>query len=267
MRFREGVLASLHVVTRAVRVLSTRGVVLCWVVGACLCGCETPRASQQPTSPRVSPPTAKAPSARSVWPTPVPAPAEPKPAARPARRVPAAVAEAWRRRRATWARRYPPDAAVWVDKFERKEPDWRAAPWGNPAALATVERDGEKTLHVVAKPGASDKVALVKTIGMDLTSRGRVTVEVHNVGKSPVGVALALTTDEWYETPLQKVAGGERKTLTFDLRATDFKAKSSNWTHTVAVRRLERPTSIALLLYTTKGGEFYVDNLRLLKAE
>jgi len=273
MRFQKGLRVSLMGKT-AGDALVTWGVALCWVLGAGLCGCETPRAGQKAAPPRVSPPTAKAPSARSVWPTPVPAPArpatkaEPKPAARPARKAPAAAAaEAWRRRRATWARRYPPAAAAWVDRFERKQPDWRAASWGNPATLETVERDGEKMLHIVARPGASDKVALIKTIGMDLTSRRRVTVEVHNVGKTPVGVALAVTTDEWYETPPQKVAGGERKTLTFDLRATDFKAKSGNWTHTVGVKRLERPKSIALLFYTTKGGEFYVDNLRLLKAQ
>ena len=254
--------------TRTLRHLAAGGMAVC-VAGllACPSGCKTtPAAKPRPTAMTKAPAPAKPASESAEKPVKAP-PAKP---AKPAEGPPWVLRrqqEAARQQREILARQFPAEAGAWVDKFEREKPDWRVEAWGNPAALATVERNGEKMLHVVAEAGTKDKVAILKALQMDLSSRGRITLDVENATKAPVALALALTTDEWYEAPIRNVAPGPNKAVTFDLRAKDFKAKSSDWKHSAAIKEFASPKWICILLYTKEGGEFYVDNLKLLKAD
>jgi len=63
-----------------------------------------------------------------------------------------------------------------------------------------------------------------------------------------------------------ELAPGPNKAVAFDLRAGNFKAASTEWKHAAAVKQLDKPKFVSLLLYTKQAGVFTLGNVRLPKA-
>ena len=227
-----------------------------------------PEAKPAPVKPETKPAPAK-PETK-----PVPAKPEAKPDEKPAtapvdKLSPAELArrraEADKLRREELAKQFPAAAATWTDPFDREKPDWRVEAWGNPAAAETVKRNDDACLKLTVKAGDKEKAALLKSLPMDISSRGAITIDVHNGAEAPVGLAIAITTDEWYESPLTSLKPGDNKAVRFDLKAKTFKAKSTDWKFGAAIKTPEQPKWICILLYTNKAGVFHIDNLQFVK--
>jgi len=231
----------------------------------------------KPAAPAPQPAAAEAPAPAKAEPDKAPAAEAPKPAepatAQAEARKPsdeearAAAEERARLERERLAKEFPADAAEWtLDNVQADRPTWRPEKWGNPAKVEIVEQDGKPRLRVTLEPGDKDKAALIRGLAMDCASRGALVLDIENGTEEKVGLALAIVTDEWYETPVVELAPGPNKAVAFDLRAGNFKAASTEWKHAAAVKQLDKPKFVSLLLYTKQAGVFTLGNVRLPKA-
>jgi len=159
------------------------------------------------------------------------------------------------------AKMYPPDGPRWVlDNFEEGKLIWKAQTWGNPATTSVVSHKGSKRLQVDVERGLEDKAAIGRPMKMDLTSRDQIAMDVVNVSKGVIKVALAVNSDTWYESRMKLMPVGESR-LMFSLRAGDFKSTATKWAHTTKVKNLDAVKQVYVLFYTKRNGVYYVDNV------
>jgi len=185
--------------------------------------------------------------------------------AREAARKAAEVAR--KRREEELAKRFPPDGALWVlDDFEEKN-DWAPANWSNanPVTLKAVKREQSRVLHVAATGGVNDKVAFSRTLGLDWSSRSKLTFDVDSSVTRSAKVGIALVTDTYYESRPKTVRSGMNKAITFDLTAGDFKSQATRWRHSTEVKKRNYVVRIFIVIYYGGKGDFYIDNIYLKK--
>ena len=158
-------------------------------------------------------------------------------------------------------KKYPPDAPAWiVDNFEEGKPLWTAQTWGNPCTLVVVTQKGSKRLQLSIERGMQDKAAIGRSIDLDFTSRDRIAMDVVNMSKGVLRIALAIHSDRWYETRMKSVRTGEGR-VEFALKSGDFKSEATQWQHTTKVQNLDAVRRVFLLIYTKRDATLYVDNV------
>jgi hypothetical protein len=164
-------------------------------------------------------------------------------------------------RKADRDRKFPADAPRWLlDDFEDGDNPWKAQTWGNPCTTSVLSHKGSKRLQVAIERGLQDKAAIGRPMDMDLSSRDRLTLDVDNQSKDVIQVAVAVQSDQWYESRVELVRVGESR-VQFNLRAGDFKSEATGWRHTTAAKNLDAVKSVYLLFYTKRDGLFYLDNV------
>ena len=150
------------------------------------------------------------------------------------------------------AKDYSPDALRWVISDFEDGHSWRAVPrpaWKvNPCRLSTIEGTESKRLALTLLPGDYDKSAIIRPLRMDLSSRFRLKLAVDNQCGQHVPVAIAIHTDEYYESRPVMVPPGTSSGITFDLRAGDFKHEPK-WSFDSRVSHLEQGGYLHILVY------------------
>jgi len=137
---------------------------------------------------------------------------------------------------------------------------WEVQSWANPAELVTAKRDKRNVLIVEMQEGEKGKVAISKSIRLDLSNRTKMNVELNVTGKKQVGVALAMfvvpevgSAAKYYESPALPVKPGKAQAISFDLQKSNFKT-APNWEKfTSKVPNLSTVREIILLFYGEAG--------------
>lgn len=155
------------------------------------------------------------------------------------------------------------------------ENKWVPAEWENVAqvelSLSTENvSEGKQSLKVVIKEEAIDwknKVAFSKEDYLNL-SDANVVMDVFSPAPSGIAVAVAFDTGSgwtYYESIQKTLKQGWNKDVTFDLSATNFKCRASDWKYTQALTDKEDVRRVHILVYRPSKMEeqiVYIDNIR-----
>lgn len=170
--------------------------------------------------------------------------------------------------------RFDASKTVWtIDDFETAAKDWSDVsgtwPNANPAAVALENRNGSSQLSITMRGGANDKSAIVRRIGLDFSSRKRITMDVYNATNEPIRIAIALETVEgatsrFYESRWMPLQADANPSVSFDLRTSDFKSAETQWVHAARVANLDNVAWLYVLVYFNKPGKLYLDNIQAL---
>lgn len=213
-----------------------------------------PAPKTEVTVAKVTPPEAPKPPAPPAPPQAPPAPAEPeKKVAPPKPPVPPPIGP------------YKGGDSVWVvDDFELGNNTWQVEAWANPATLSIA--DG--ALKVVLGEGKQDKSAIGRAASLDLSDRGRFTLDVRNGAAKDVKVAVAFMTgggSTYFETEPAAAKPGVNKGVTFDLKSEKFKSAASNWEHKAKLLDANAVKRVCILIYGENKAEVALDNIKIEK--
>lgn len=155
------------------------------------------------------------------------------------------------------------------------ENKWVPAEWENIAqvelSLSTENvSEGKQSLKVVIKEEAIDwknKVAFSKEDYLNL-SDANVVMDVYSQAPSGIAVAVGFDTGSgwtYYESNQKAMKQGWNKDVTFDLSATSFKSRVSEWKYTQALADRDDIRRVHILFYRPskmKEDVVYLDNIR-----
>lgn len=128
--------------------------------------------------------------------------------------------------------------------------------WPGDAEKVTLTPRPDGTLEVVVqgKPAAGNKGAILSaTLGdWRLAEQAGARLTASCMG-GDMKIALAVRTDQYYESPPQAVSPGEPRELSFDLSAANFMSDRSGWKFTDTIRRDTAFQAVELVLYPVAG--------------
>jgi len=161
------------------------------------------------------------------------------------------------------------DMRAWVlNDFETPVHNWSGVPWqpkdANPCKLSIARRNEGGQLKLALASGKSDKSAIVRSLGLDFTSRSRLVLDVQNNCGEPIRLAVAFHTDEYYESRWKPLRIGANKNVRFNLTTGDFKCDKTHWTTAARIGKPELVTQFYILVYYNGKGEVLLDNIALL---
>lgn len=136
----------------------------------------------------------------------------------------------------------------------------RAGQWvktwdGDAETVAPVPRpDGTLEITLRGRPALTGKGAVLSAHLGDwrLTSQAAARFRASCDG-GDVKVALALRTDQYYESPAQPVSAGEPRESVFDLSATNFMSAATGWKYAGTVNTQSALQAVELVLYPVPG--------------
>ena len=167
--------------------------------------------------------------------------------------------------------RFHPWDDVWLlDDFEAAgEPRWKMAEWpnANKCEVATTAHRGSGQLRVTGQPGEQIKIAVWRgwEVQVEFTSRKYLAFDFENASKQPVEVAVAVWTDEYFESRLRSLPPGYRGPMCFPLEAKAFKAASSDWKYTASISKIVEAKYFFVVVYSKKPSVVFMDNFRALR--
>lgn len=153
---------------------------------------------------------------------------------------------------------------------------WQLAPWSDEAkAIVSEEQasEGKKALEIhFSTAMANRKKGIV--LERDLSSLGRefnrLNLDVYSEGPAKILVAIAVETDEYFESQALPLEKGWNKDLSFVLTSRTFKAKSTNWKFETSVNLSSPLKKISLIFYREgpeNEGTFFVDRMVISEEE
>ncbi|MCX6128603.1 MAG: hypothetical protein NTX25_05995 [Proteobacteria bacterium] len=157
-----------------------------------------------------------------------------------------------------------------LETFESKH-SWQFADWSDQAKFEVSKEqfsEGQQSLKVYWEEGAKKQgkgIILerdISALGREFTSV-RLDVQIPDI--SSASMAIAIESDEYYESPSLPLESGWNKDMVFFLKTKNWKAKSTSWQYQAAVNLAVAPKKIFLLFYlpVQPTGQFFVDNIRL----
>ena len=158
--------------------------------------------------------------------------------------------------------KFDPSSARWVlDDFEQGV-RWSVVPWKktNPCKLTVISGTETNRLQITMSGGEYDKSAIVRSLGLDFSSRGKLAMDIVNDCNEPVRIALAVETDTYYESRWRTLRLGKNKSFMFNLIAGDFKC-APHWTHSTRIKHPETAGWLYLLIYSDRPGKILIDNI------
>lgn len=157
---------------------------------------------------------------------------------------------------------FNPSTRRWVlDDFE-KSVNWAAVPWKktNPCTLKRVAGPDTYQLEITLTGGTYDKSAIVKRLRLDFRSRRKLAIDIENQCGEPVGIAIALETDKYYESHYHTLKLGKNRDVMFNIKSADFKC-GPHWTHSAKIQHWENAGWLYLLIYSDRPGKILIDNV------
>ncbi|MBU1078580.1 MAG: DUF5060 domain-containing protein [Spirochaetes bacterium] len=157
------------------------------------------------------------------------------------------------------------------DSFEEGN-DWEMVTWGDEAKLNISKNEiseGRYSLKVSFTPqGRKEKnkgIFIRKSISGTPEELKKIVVDIYNdTGTENISLAIALDSEEYYESPQTVLKKGWNKNLLFDLLQNNFKSGSSGWEYSTSLKKNLGLGAFFFIFYlnNTKYGEIYVDNIR-----
>jgi hypothetical protein len=145
--------------------------------------------------------------------------------------------------------------------LEAKTWDAENPQYSNPVTIkaATIgDADGgPKVLDITAEGGDKGKgAARLANLNFAVSDDNSVlTLHVHNLGDQPVKLAIAVKTGnyDYYESVTQTIPpGADFKEVRYNLKASTFKSKATNWANNGTVDNLGHLKEVQLLIYNDK---------------
>ncbi len=164
---------------------------------------------------------------------------------------------------------FDPTEPVWVlNDFEGADQPWANVSWtnANPCRLSVEEKDGSRQLRIQTQYGRNDKCAIVRRLTTDVRSRSKITMDITNTTGIPVGVAIAVETNRFYESKWRMATMNLNKQVTFDLHTADYKC-APHWTYFSSITNLNQTRWLYILVYHNRPGDIYIDNIVALGQE
>lgn len=155
-------------------------------------------------------------------------------------------------------------ASAVEEGYERYKWDPDQPAYSAPATIALttlVTPEGpRRVMDLTVQPHPTntqiDKAAIVMRRPLTLKGRAKLGMLVANRGSEEIRIGIAVKTgQEWtyFESRPQLVkptdSGKEFQQLTFDLGASDFKSKATNWDHTAAITGLDQVRELQILVH------------------
>lgn len=165
--------------------------------------------------------------------------------------------------------------------FEGFEGDnyWTGVDWENTGQLNLEvvpenASEGKGALKVTIREEATDwknKVAFFKEAnGIDISKNKQVLMDVYDPGTTAnIEVAVGFRTgDGWtyYESSKKTVKNGWNKDISFDLDASDYKSKASDWKYNLPLADKNNVGEFYILVYRPvkmSQDVVYIDNVRI----
>ncbi len=163
---------------------------------------------------------------------------------------------------------YEDSSSRWLlDDFEEGH-RWRSQTWknANPCNLTTIEGTQTKRLRVTLSGGDQDKSAITRMLRLDLTSRAELLMDIENKCSASVTIAIAVQTDQYYESFTKILKPGLSRGVRFDLKSGDYKS-APNWTHRASITRPDLLKWITILVYRKESGKIVFDNIALVSGK
>ncbi len=164
-----------------------------------------------------------------------------------------------------WSTRLSADI---LESFEGKQ-FWQVAPWGDEAKSALSQErssDGQSSLEVYFGPEMKNQNKGI-VIERDLSNYGqefnKLAIDVFNEGPAKLSVALAVETDEYFESQSLPLEKGWNNNIAFFLATRTFKSKSSNWRYETSVNLKSQMKKVYLIFYRNQApeGSFFLDKI------
>ncbi len=154
--------------------------------------------------------------------------------------------------------------SVWViDDFESGKVAWSAEQWSDPSQVELGTLDGSKALSLNYAGGQQQKTALAHFLrSMDITTRGKILVDIQNNGKKNVKLSIMLGADQAYETRERNIGPGTFKDVAFDIKGPVLKCATDGWQqYKFPVGKPEAVNRITLMV--NSPAQMVVDNIRM----
>ncbi len=148
---------------------------------------------------------------------------------------------------------------------------WQVAPWGDEAKSGiSKERvsEGQTSLEVYFGPEMKQQkkgVVIERDLSNFSEEFNKLTIDVFNEGPAKISVALAVETDEYFESVALPLEKGWNKGLSYFLDGHMFKSKSSNWQYESSVNLKSPLKKIYLIFYRNDApeGRFFIDHIEV----
>lgn len=159
---------------------------------------------------------------------------------------------------------------VFVEPFDHKKPQWRLANWGDEAEIRTVLIDKAEenlALELQFNPNHKDRgkgMVLERDLSALPIAFDRIKLDVwSDLPDKTLSLAIAVDTDQYYESQSMFLANGWNKGISFNLRQPTFKSASTQWRNNSAVRLDQVAKKVMLLFYKNqnKEGRIQIDNV------
>jgi len=157
-----------------------------------------------------------------------------------------------------------------VEEGLEADPGWTSEAWGSSVDVNVGAPEGtnDKLLRVFLAGAEQDKANVVLEQNFDLSDKKELTLDVYNLGKQAVTVAVAFTTLpgwKFYESVPKTVlpTGQTPKRLVFDLTSNKFKCAETNWRYKSPIQNKNKVGKMYLLIYTRQTGSWiFFNNIR-----
>jgi hypothetical protein len=154
---------------------------------------------------------------------------------------------------------------------------WEPVDWENTAQVnLSVSPDkpseGKQSLKVIIREEATDwknKVSFSREDPVDLSKDNSIAMDIFNEKTADLEVAVGFMTGEdwaYYESGKKPVKTGWNRDISFDLSASDFKDKASDWKYAVSLADRDNVGKVFILLYRParmSADTVYIDNIRI----
>jgi hypothetical protein len=155
-----------------------------------------------------------------------------------------------------------------LDDFETYK-EWAAIGWpnANECVVNRVEADeGGRVLSLLCREGRHGKagVLIAAPPEADWSRFQAVQLDVKVTGEKPLEISVAFLTSAYFESVRQQVAPGWNRGVVFDLRPPEFKT-APDWEHKSALRGMNAPRYMFVVVYYQGSCQVFLDNVRLLE--
>jgi len=167
-----------------------------------------------------------------------------------------------------WLLSSPLQAEI-LEGFEGKH-NWQIADWGDEAKIeVTTEAfsEGEKALKIYWVEGAKRRgkgMVIERDISALNKDFSSLRMDIHLPDIASAQIAVAIDTDEYFESQPFELEKGWNKDVVFYLQGKTWKAKTNSWQYQSPVNLTTAPKKIYLIFYMPEQatGFFHLDNIR-----
>jgi hypothetical protein len=160
-----------------------------------------------------------------------------------------------------------------IDDFEAAETTWQAGTEpmffdsSSVRVALTTEHasQGKQALQLDFEKNDKPKAIFYLDGQFDFSQARTLRFDFFNPGTvSGVGISVTTGPDAvWHESDSYPVGAGKTTSLVFDLTASNYKTASTNWEFRASLADLNSVSKLAIIIYPTKSGTAYLDNVYL----